>query len=106
MSSRKVGSNGFTVNQLHKRLGELVDAGDGRKYVAIDKASFTDNRESDGVRILNVHGIGLLCVNIADDDGGTAFNRDGTEKQQRMCVLVGSDRATTNGEICESEAVQ
>lgn len=67
---------GFTVNQLHKRLGKLIEQGEGRRYVAIDKESFSDNRESDGVCILDVHGMGVLACNVADDDGGTKFESD------------------------------
>lgn len=93
---------GFTVNQLHKRLGKLIEQGEGRRYVAVDKKSFSDNREPDGVCILDVHGMGILACGVADEDGGTKFDSKGREVISRMCVLVGSDRANDRGEIVEN----
>ena len=69
--------------------------------MSVDKESFSDNRESNGVCILDVHGIGMLTCGVADDDGGTKFDSKGVEVVIRMCVLVGSDRANKRGEIVE-----
>ena len=79
----------MTLNQLHKRLGALIEQGCGRHRVAIDKASFVDNRESDGCTILPVMAIEDVWIPDADDDGGTAVNKDGTERGRCTVVLGG-----------------
>lgn len=87
----------MTVNQLSRLLFNLVETGHGRKPVCIDKASFTDPRENDGPMILPVCEIELKFVNDADDDGGIAINKDGTERGRTTCVLGGSSYSPVNG---------
>lgn len=89
----------ITVANLHKRLGKLVESGHGRKPVVVDKTSFTHSCEADGVTILPLSGLGVLWIPTADDDGGTKFNRDGSEAGRRCVVLVGDLRANVNGDI-------
>lgn len=38
----------MTVSALHKQLGTLIEAGHGRKPVAVNKCTFTDPCEQDG----------------------------------------------------------
>ena len=80
----------MTLNRLHKILGFLIAQGHGRAAVAVDKQSFRDNRESDGCIILDVSGVEVYPVPMADDDGGAAINKDGTERYRQSCVLYGS----------------
>jgi hypothetical protein len=80
----------MTLNQLHKQLAKLIEQGYGRRQVCIDKASFRDNRESDGCVILPVCIVDAFWVPQADDDGGAATNKDGTERGRATIVLGGS----------------
>lgn len=80
----------ITVKRLHKLLGEMIEAGHGRKTVFVNKASFTDNREVDGVLILPVEAVeGPVWVSDADDDGGTKWNKDGSEAGRNIVILKG-----------------
>lgn len=80
----------MTLNQLHKALGKLIANGHGRRQVFVDKTSFKDNRESDGCTILPLSAVDLQWVALADDDGGTAFRKDGTERGSTLVVLGGT----------------
>ena len=80
----------MNVNQLHKALGALVEKGHGRKPVCINKTSFNHPLESDGAVILNVQAVtGPRFITMTDDDGGTKFNKDGTESGSYTVVLEG-----------------
>ena len=79
-----------TINKLHKILGEMIAAGHGRKPVCAAKHTFTHNCESDGTTILEVCTAKVKWVPWTDDDGGQAFNKDGTEKGKTILVLGGS----------------
>lgn len=87
----------MTLNQLHKQLTKLIEQGHGRRQVAIAKESFHDNRESDGCTILPVCKVDTDWIVQADDDGGTAFNKDGTERG-RWTVILGGSRYSSGGE--------
>lgn len=93
----------MTLYQLHKRLGKLLAEGHGRKPVCVAKHTFTHNCEDDGVSILPVVGLGLKFINIADDDGGTGINKDGSERMRRTVILAGSDGATLKGELVDTK---
>ncbi len=80
----------MTLNGLHKLLSKLIAEGHGRAPVAVDKQSFRDNRESDGCVILDVAGLDVYLVPMADDDGGAGVNKNGSEKLRKTCVLYGS----------------
>ncbi len=79
----------MTVARLHKMLGEMVEQGQGRRPVCVNKASFYHPLESDGVAILDVTEAKADTITMADDDGGTATNKDGTEKTRKVFVLGG-----------------
>lgn len=80
-----------TVARLHKMLGDLIAAGHGRKPVCIDKASFYHPLEQDGATIIDISGVaGPKFICKADDDGGQAFNKDGTEAGRMTVILFGS----------------
>lgn len=90
----------MTLNKLHKLLGELIEQGYGRMSVAIDKESFYDPREGDGCTILPVCAVDSDWIVDADDDGGTATNKDGTERGRWTVVLGGSSYGrAAKGEI-------
>jgi hypothetical protein len=89
----------FTVNQLKKRLDKLVADGFGRLPVVVSKSTFTHNCEGDGVTILDVTGAGKVLITNADDDGGTKFNKDGTESSRMCFMLVGSAGSDAKGNI-------
>lgn len=81
----------FTVARLHKELGKLIEQGHGRKPVQVNKQSFHHPLEEDGAVILDIESIeGPTWVYMADDDGGTKFNKDGTESGKRVVILKGS----------------
>ncbi len=80
----------FTVARLHKELGKLIEQGHGRKPVKINKATFRNPLEDDGAVIMDIHIIeGPAWIPVCDDDGGTKWNRDGTESGSRVVVLKG-----------------
>jgi len=80
----------MNVSQLHKQLGALVAQGHGRKPVCINKASFNHPLEEDGAVILKVQTVtGPRFITMTDDDGGTKFNKDGTESGSYTVVLEG-----------------
>jgi hypothetical protein len=87
----------MTLNKLHKQLSKLIEQGYGRRQVAIAKESFHDNRESDGCTILPVCKVDTDWIVQADDDGGTAFNKDGTERG-RWTVILGGSAYSSGGE--------
>jgi hypothetical protein len=78
------------VAQLHKALGELLAAGHGRKPVCINKRSYSHPLEADGAVILEVdHVEGPRFIGMTDDDGGTKWNKDGTESGRMTVILNG-----------------
>jgi hypothetical protein len=80
----------MTVAALHKKLGELIAEGHGRKPITVNKRTFYDPCEDDGACILAVHGVeGPRWINTVDDDGGAKINKDGTEAGKRLVVLYG-----------------
>lgn len=89
----------ITVNRLHKMLGKVIANGHGRAPVCIDKQTFSSNLESDGCCILQVDGVEILWINLADDDGGIAMNADGTERGRTTVVLYGWGHEPNGQEI-------
>lgn len=84
----------MNVNQLHKALGALIEQGHGRKPVCINKRSFHHPLETDGAVILGVKAVtGPSFIVMTDDDGGTKFNKDGTESGSYTVVLEGGHDA-------------
>ncbi len=82
----------MTVSRLHKMLGALIDAGHGRKPVLVNKTSFTHPCESDGTTMLSIAKVvGPQWIPLCDDDGGTKWNKDGTESGQRVVLLDGGN---------------
>lgn len=82
----------FTVARLHKELGKLIKQGHGRKPVRINKSTFRNNLESDGVVIMDIEIIeGPIWIPMSDDDGGTKWNRDGSESGMRVVILNGGE---------------
>lgn len=80
----------ITVARLHKLLGKMIEDGHGRKPVCIAKQTFTHPCEDDGITILNVRGVkDPMWIARSDDDGGTKWNKDGTESGTVCIVLVG-----------------
>lgn len=94
----------MTVNQLSKLIDKLKSDGHGRRPVCIDKDSFSHNCESDGVTILEVMSVGIERIRIADGDGGSATNKDGSERSQSTCILAGSKRSRFGFELIPLEA--
>ena len=79
----------MTVARLHKMLGELVADGQGRRPVCVNKESFYHPLEGDGVAILDVTEAKADTITMADDDGWTATNKDGSEKTRKVFVIGG-----------------
>jgi hypothetical protein len=93
----------FTVNQLKKRIDQLVADGFGRLPVVVSKSTFEHNCEGDGVTILDVTGSGKVRIPNASDDGGTKWNKDGTESSRLCFMLVGSAGSDSKGNIIERQ---
>lgn len=83
----------MTVAKLHKLLGKMVEDGQGRRPVCVNKDSFYHPLESDGVSILDVTEAAADTITIADDDGWTATNKDGSERFRKVFVIGGGHRA-------------
>lgn len=79
----------LTVNQLHKMLGRLIEDGNGRLPVCVNKPSFAHALEADGCSILNAYGIRVEAIYMSDDDGGIKCTKAGREVTQRTAVLFG-----------------
>lgn len=79
----------ITVTDLHKMLGKIIEKGYGRYHVAVDKTTFTDNREIDGCMILDATGIRVERVLLAGDDGGIATTKAGLERSTITAVIHG-----------------
>lgn len=80
----------MNVAQLHRALGELIAKGHARKPVCINKNSFHHPLEGDGAVILGIDSVqGPIFVGMTDDDGGTKFNKDGTESGFMTVILKG-----------------
>lgn len=89
----------YTINKLHAELGRLIKQGHGRRIVHVDKDTFRHNLEPDGCTVLAVAGLGIVWVPTMDDDGGTKWNKDGTESGRTMLVLAGDAGANSKGEL-------
>lgn len=79
----------MTVSKLHKLLGELIQQGHKRKPVCVDKPTFTDNCEEDGVVILDVSGVEVRPIPMMDEDGGTKIRQNGEECYRQTAVIYG-----------------
>ena len=79
-----------TVANLHKQLTELIAKGHGRKPICVNKSTFMHPLENDGAVILDVQYVfGPRWIGMADDDGGTKWNKDGSESGRYVIVLEG-----------------
>lgn len=96
----------MTVAALHKRLGALIEAGHGRKPVLVNKASFSHPLEEDGAVMLDIVAVyGPTWIPMADDDGGTKWNKDGTESGKTVVMLSGGDPAGDFAEAVSGSAI-
>lgn len=91
----------YTVARLHKELGKLIADGHGRKPVCVNKDTFRHNCESDGVVILELAGMGVQWIPTADDDGGTKWNKDGSQAGRTVLILAGDSGANARGELVQ-----
>lgn len=79
----------MTVRKLHSLLGKLVEKGQGRVAVCVDKRSFRHNLEADGAVILDVVGVRESWTSWIDDDGGTKVGSRGQELGRQNVILFG-----------------
>ena len=79
-----------TVNQLHAMLGKIIEQGDGRLPICVNKDTFRDNCEEDGCVILPVNGVRVDMVLQSDGDGGTKTDSKGRECFRRTAVIHGT----------------
>lgn len=80
----------MTVQRLHKLLGQLIEQGHGRKPVCVDKESFSSPLENDGVSVFDLETVdGPRWIEMADDDGGTKWNKDGSVSGRTVVILKG-----------------
>lgn len=80
----------MTVGRLHKILGKLIEQGNARTPICVNKRTFRDNCEEDGVVILPVEDVVVDHILIHDGDGGTKYRKDGTECRHVTAVIVGA----------------
>lgn len=80
----------MTIAKLHKLLGKLVESGHGRVQVCVNKETFKDPREADGVVMLPISGAILRYIGMANDDGGILENADGSERHQNTLLIYGN----------------
>ena len=85
-----VSTRTLTVGRLHKLLGQMIEQGHARRGVCVSKETFRDNREGDGCTILQAYDCRVKRINLADDDGGTAINKDGSERTTTVAILFGN----------------
>lgn len=88
----------MTIGKLHKILSEMVKKGHSRKRVCVSKETFTHPLEWEGVTTLDVVNCRLDWVLLANDDGGIAQRRDGTERRFAALVLTGNKGKETSKE--------
>ncbi len=84
----------MTVARLHKLLCAMLELGQGRRPVCVNKESFYHPCEIDGAVILDVTEATAKTICIADDDGGIAYNKDGSEKTRKVLVLGGGHKVS------------
>lgn len=77
----------MTLNKLAKMIQRLIDEGHGRENVCVDKDSLFDGNNSWSV--CRIESLQSECVHVADDDGGTAINKDGSERMMQCVILKG-----------------
>lgn len=80
------------VRTLHKLLTNMIYAGHGHKPVVINKSTFKHPLESDGVVMLDVRGAEVSVITIADGDGFTIENKDGSERGKIVVMLFGDEK--------------
>tara|TARA_S200002703_G_scaffold127746_1_gene114424 strand:- start:9 stop:251 length:243 start_codon:yes stop_codon:yes gene_type:complete len=79
----------MTINQLHKELTKLIEAGHKRKPVTIDKRTFNHPEEDNGVVIMDVKKLEVSNIEVADDDGWIKENKDGSSSSRIVLILRG-----------------
>ncbi len=79
----------MTINQLNKLTAKLVAQGLGRRRVCVNKDTFRHPLESDGCCVLDVEVADMQVIELADEDGGTAFDSRGRTKTFTCLVLSG-----------------
>ena len=79
----------MNVNQLHRALGKLIEGGHGRKPVAINFRTFYTHDPDDAniLPVTEVSPVTFVCK--SDDDGGTKWNKDGSESGTFTVILGG-----------------
>ena len=82
----------MTIGKLHKLLSVMVENGQSRTGVIIDKTTFTHPLEEDGATLLSVNSGKIECISIIDDDGFTKTKKDGTECVKIVLVLKGANQ--------------
>jgi hypothetical protein len=78
-----------TIAKLHKQLTKLIEAGQGRLEVCIDKSTFLHPLEGDGAVILCVVSAGIDIHEMLDDDGGRKELANGQTATRMALVLRG-----------------
>lgn len=86
----------MTINNLYKILGKLIEQGEGRRQVHVDKSSFYHALESDGVVVLPVKSVLVRAVPLLDDDGGVKELANGMEAH-RVCMIMHGGHYTETG---------
>ena len=93
----------ITVNQLYKMMGELIESGEGRRQVCIDKTTFAHNCESDGCVILQVDGCRVQDVIQMQDD---SFIDDTGNEHYKRCVVLFGGHGTGYLGVLSTDAVE
>jgi hypothetical protein len=85
----------MTVNTLIKRLERERDRGRGRATVVVEPETF--NTCNGAFSVAEIRQVSPTWVNVADGNGFTVENRNGSERQRLNIILQGSLTAPTKG---------
>lgn len=92
----------MTANKLHKLLTKMIADGHGRREVLVNKETFASNLEPE-VQFLPISGLLSKHILMADPDGGTMTNRDGSERGSVCIVLFGASGEPDTGCVFDHE---
>lgn len=77
----------MTLDALITKLQALQKKGHGRYTVVVDKESLWDGNGT--FVCCNVNSLEAELINVADGDGFSAMNKDGSERMMRAIILSG-----------------
>lgn len=77
----------MTVGRLAKILTKLVEDGHGKRFVSVYKTTLDTG--NDTFDVCDIYKAEIETIRIADGDGFTEFNQDGSERSRDTLLLRG-----------------